>query len=105
MTNTIGFDMDGGMFPRLWCAGCGEMIELAKTGIDSEAKVIWNKKGDVVFMHQNCDDESYQFWEPLESFFRHLLHNTRLTKKLKQKDLFEEAFGCASKPRKKVRTA
>lgn len=101
----IGYEMDkGGMFPRIWCAGCGKAIELADNGADSHAKVLWNREGQIVFMHQNCDDESYQFWEPVEVFFRHLLHNTRLTKKLKKKDLFEEVFGVASKPRAKSAT-
>ena len=92
-------EMESGQFPRLRCGDCGEFIELAKTGVDAHAKVVWNKAGDVKFMHQNCDDESYSCWEPIETFFRHLVHNARLN--LKKPDLFEEAFGVASKPRGK----
>jgi hypothetical protein len=101
--NTIGYettDNSGGHYPRLQCAGCGKLIQLGRTGTDSSAKVIWNEEGQIAFMHQMCDDKSYRYWEPIDVFFRNLLHNTRLTtKRLNKPDPFEEAFGVASKPR------
>lgn len=97
----IGFDMDGGMFPRLWCKDCGKLIEFSVPDNGDDPKVLWNEQGELAFMHRDCDDDSYEYWEPLHTFFRHLLHNTRMTsKKLKETDVFERHFGCTSKPRK-----
>lgn len=100
MRRNIGYEVEKrGAFPQVWCAGCGKIIVLADSGVDSHAKVIRNKAGVLKFMHQMCDDDTYQSWESVDNFFRHLLHNLRLTpQRLAQPDPFD-GFDVATKPR------
>lgn len=95
---------DGLSIPFVECDACAKPIMDVKDG-----EAIWSKAGEIKFTHHNPCSRAFDwrngfpYWEPLEVFFRHLMHNTKVDGKPSESaKAYMDMFGDGV-PRKAVR--
>lgn len=93
-------------FPRVFCDVCGRPID------GPEGSVHWGDSGELSFAHLGACDRALRHKpetknsENLVRFFKHLLRNTRITKKeLENPDLRDDVFGAVASRKKLNRAA
>jgi hypothetical protein len=91
---------NGSYYPTVECCQCHQPIMLDDNRSDinrKTAKALFKRDGTVTFAHQTCDDDSYEIWEPLDTFIYRLLHNTGLTQKRLKKAMEFDFWGTSVK--------
>jgi len=91
----------GCYFPAVECCQCHRPIRLdGKRDINRKtAKALFDRKGNVAFAHQTCDDERYPLWEPIDTFFYRLLHNAGLNQKRLSRCMEFDVWGTSARAR------
>jgi hypothetical protein len=90
----------GSYFPTVECCQCRRPIVLdgACSSVNRKtAKVLFDHDGNVAFAHQTCDDDSYPMWEPIDTFFFRLPHNTGLNGRRLKRAMEFDLWGTSAK--------